>query len=360
MRLLQLIKANRWFSMLLALVVVVKFFSLFPHLVERYYANGIYPKISIFLRLLTGWAGFSIGDLLYSFLVIYLSYRLIRFFWLLRKKKFDRIYFFQKGKSLLQLLLTIYLIFYLFWGLNYNRLGIAHQLQLDQQAYSTDELLSLNQYLVHQLDSVATLVKDTGHQQYNNLDHVWQEAKESYALSESAFPFLKHGQHATKSSVYSLITSYLGVSGYYNPFSGEAQLNNRIPNFLRPAVACHEMAHQLGYASESEANFIAYLTCKNNPNTSVQYSIYFELMQYALFDLAYRDTTLAKGIYEQAPKRFKTDRKLVRAFFKRYQNPVEPIISWVYDKYLKVNDQPSGKQSYNEVVGWLIAYRKKY
>ncbi len=53
--------------------------------------------------------------------------------------------------------------------------------------------------------------------------------------------------------------NYLGFTGYYNPFTGEAQVNTTVPQFLLPNIALHEMGHQIGYAKEDEANFSAYL-----------------------------------------------------------------------------------------------------
>ena len=32
----------------------------------------------------------------------------------------------------------------------------------------------------------------------------------------------------------------------------------------------------------------------------------------------------------------------------------------MYDQYLKMNKQLAGINSYNEVIGWLLAYQKKY
>jgi hypothetical protein len=44
----------------------------------------------------------------------------------------------------------------------------------------------------------------------------------------------------------------------------------------------------------------------------------------------------------------------------RSKNPVEPWITNFYDEYLKLNNQPKGKLTYDEVVAWLIAYQKKF
>ena len=50
----------------------------------------------------------------------------------------------------------------------------------------------------------------------------------------------------------------------------------------------------------------------------------------------------------------------LRSFYRSYKNPIEPIIAWSYGHFLKANNQPGGKQSYNEVVAWLVAYYKKF
>jgi hypothetical protein len=39
---------------------------------------------------------------------------------------------------------------------------------------------------------------------------------------------------------------------------------------------------------------------------------------------------------------------------------VEPFVSVFYDNYLKMNNQPKGNRTYNEVTSWLISYLKKY
>ena len=54
------------------------------------------------------------------------------------------------------------------------------------------------------------------------------------------------------------------------------------------------------------------------------------------------------------------DRKEIRDFFYRRENKISPIVSTMYDQYLKMNKQLAGIDSYNEIIGWLLAYQKKY
>ncbi|HMC87247.1 MAG TPA: DUF3810 family protein, partial [Chitinophagaceae bacterium] len=56
----------------------------------------------------------------------------------------------------------------------------------------------------------------------------------------------------------------------------------------------------------------------------------------------------------------KKDIIALRRFYNAYENPVEPYIRILYSQYLRANEQPSGMQSYNEVMAFLIAYYKKY
>ena len=152
----------------------------------------------------------------------------------------------------------------------------------------------------------------------------------------------------------------MGFSGYYNPFSGEAQVNTTIPAFLLPFTTCHEMAHQLGYAKEMEANFVGYLTATASKDTFFRYSSYLDLFLYATREVGIYDSTYAKASIKQLLPEVKQDLLEERKFWMRHQNPVEPVIRWLYGNYLKANQQPRGMQSYNEVTADLIAYYKKF
>ena len=120
------------------------------------------------------------------------------------------------------------------------------------------------------------------------------------------------------------------------------------------------MAHQLGYASESEANFVGYLSAVHSTNMLYHYSAYFDMFQYANIELARRDTAAARFNVQRLSNPVKGDIRQVIEYEKKTENPLEPIIEVFYDFYLKANQQEKGVKSYNEVVGWLIAYYKKY
>ena len=86
----------------------------------------------------------------------------------------------------------------------------------------------------------------------------------------------------------------MGFTGYYNPFTGEAQVNTTVPKFLLPYITLHEIGHQLGYAKEDEANFSGYLAAVDSHDTLFQYSTYLDLFVYANREVFYFDSTASK------------------------------------------------------------------
>ena len=272
----------------------------------------------------------------------------------------------KNGFSFIHLLLWIYIIFYCVWGLNYNRLGIASQIHLskfpgisdNKIIYNDSELKELTCDVAFELDSVRKELGDSNYQ-YPNNKQLFIRAYQAYQQAETNFPFLLYGNYpATKPSLLSSFVSYAGYSGYYNPFSGEAQVNTDLPKFYMPYVTLHEMAHQLGYASESEASFVAYLVAMHSNDNLLRYSALFDLFATANSELFARDFWSAILNIKSLSLLVNKDRKTFRDYILGKQNNVEPVLRTVYDQYLKANQQQSGINSYNELVGWVIAYRK--
>jgi hypothetical protein len=81
---------------------------------------------------------------------------------------------------------------------------------------------------------------------------------------------------------------------------------------------------------------------------------------YAVTELGRKDSLIARSYFEKLNPQVKKDIEDYKDFLRRNRNPVEPVISWIYDGYLQANNQPEGKRSYNQVVAFLIAYYKKF
>ncbi len=344
---------------LVVLAAVIKVFSYYPAAVEKYYSRGLYPFMGRLQRLLFGWVPFSVGDILYFTAAIIILYRLIRLIRQLVRRQAPKGWGLIVLRRMVFMLLWVYVLFNAFWGLNYNRLGIAEQLQLDVRPYSTAELRDLTQIIIgelNDLDSSSRLHR-------TNLAHTASlragavRAYDSLAVDDSRFAYRSP---SVKSSLFSYPGLYIGFGGYYNPFTGEAQVNTLDPLISQPYTTCHEMGHQLGYALENEANFIGFLAARSSPEPAFQYSVYLDLYVYAMRELYVRDSAQAKSFRTKISPGVRQDLREMQQFNRRYANPLDPLIWKIYGGYLRANRQPHGIVTYSEVTAWLIAYAKKY
>lgn len=343
----------------IGLAVLIKTLSFFPDTVERYYSQGLYPFISRILRISFGWIPFSMGDIFYACIFIWLLVKIISFVKKIFTRRIQKPYLIFLCKRAVWLCLLIYIVFNVAWGLNYDRQGISYQLQLEVHPYTTLELDTLLKLVVGRLNELDDSSRmDRGILKKKKI--LFADAIQSYKrLNETTSQF-DYRSHSVKPSIFSYFGNYLGFTGYYNPFSGEAQVNTTVPVFIQPYTTCHEMGHQLGYAKENEANFAGYLSAKSSPEPAFRYSAYFDLYIYAASELYMRDSTMLKPLREQLKPKVREDFRALRRFLDKYKNPVEPYIRKLYGDYLRANNQPQGMQTYNEVTAWMIAYYKKY
>jgi len=355
----RLMKSWSW-VFLVVLTILIKWASWYPIWVEKNYSQGIYPVISKVQRFLFGWLPFSVGDLFYAFLIILILYKSVGLFKAIFKRRFTRKYFVAGLQQVIFFLLFMYVFFNLLWGLNYNRKGIAYQLKLDVKEYSLADLDTLTTVIQSRANYYAQFVTTAQRDSFNKKKRLFNSAYEAYGELGKKYSFLKYRVKSVKPSIYSYLGNYLGFQGYYNPFSGEGNVNTTIPRFLEPFVTTHEMAHQLGYAKENEANFVGFLACRSYESNAFRYSVYFDMYNYSISEMFRRDSVLAKSFAAKRHPQLVKDVEEYKAFFKRYENFLQDIIMKGYGEFLKANNQPAGKKSYNEVIAWLIAYYKKF
>ena len=354
-------KAKKRIIILLSLFLLcltVNLFSRDALRVEIVYSRLIYPCFSDLLRICFGFISISVGDLIYGIVFCFLLFKFLK--WIIsffkaneNKKRKERVC------RLSTLIMILYLIFNVCWGINYNRKGIAFQTQIAIKDYNANDLKKINELLVEKVN--LTKIKSTGlnHDSFSN-DELFHQAIASYEKASDSFSFLKYSHPSVKSSMWGWLGNYLGYTGYYNPFTGEAQINTTIPKTTQPFIVCHEIAHQLGYAKESEANFVAYLVCRQSRNESFKYAAYLDLFFYANRNLNAFDSTSAKRYRDQLNDFVKKDTKEIIAFNMAHKSKAEPIITWMYDLFLKGNQQPQGMLSYEQVTAYLINYYRKF
>lgn len=326
-----------------------------PAWVEQWYSRGAYPYISGFFRSLYGWVPFSVGDLLYFALGLLALGYLARYGYRVRT------HFWAFVRDVLAALAVLHGTFYLLWGLNYFRQPLSAPLELEE-AYTEQELLALTGELVTEANSLqATLAGDTispVQPPYSRLE-ILEKTKAAYHYLSERHSLFRYERPSLKPSLFSGLLSYMGYGGYLNPFTGEAQVNAKLPLFRYPAVCGHEVGHQLGYSAENETNFIGYLATQEHPDPYFRYSAATFALSYCLAEVNRRDSLARKQLTRQLHPGVMANYAEVQAFWEQYQNPMEPVFKALFNQYLEVNRQKDGIASYNRIVSLLVAYRRE-
>ncbi|MBS7332741.1 MAG: DUF3810 family protein, partial [Weeksellaceae bacterium] len=158
-----------------------------------------------------------------------------------------------------------------------------------------------------------------------------------------------------KESIFSTLLSYSGVLGYYNPFTIESNINSNNSDLKTPFTISHELAHQLGFATENEANFIAYYLGVNSSNPEIKYAAHFKTT-FSLLNAIYRhDSIFVKNELDNLPKGIKLDREAEKEYYKKYDGKLNDWFSNINDQFLKANNQ-EGIVSYSKYIELVVYY----
>ena len=338
--------------LLIVQIIVVQILSIFPEFVEEFYSNGIYPYIANSSRLLFGRIPFSVGDIIYFF-VIFLLFR-----WLFISRKNWKSDWKKNLLKIASFLSIFYFLFHVLWALNYHRVALSDKMQLETQ-YTDAQLLKFTEKLISKSNELHMQLTSDSLQKVTvplSREAVFQHSLNGYEHLAKKHPNFNYSGISIKKSLISLPLTFMGFSGYLNPFTNEAQVNDMVPMYSFPATSCHEMAHQLGYASESEANFIGYLAAVHNDNEYMKYSGYTLALRYCLRNWEKRDPIVAAKLFEKVNPGIKTNFQESADFWTQYDSVIESFFKVFYVNFLKLNQQVDGLDSYSKFVNLLVSY----
>lgn len=334
--------------------VLIFLFGLSPRLVLNYYSTGLYPILSSLLRWISSLFPYALGDILYVSLIIF---ALRHIFLVIKRRKSltkaDRI---NIPLKTLNILFILYISFKLLWGLNYSRPSVSKQLSISNEKYTVKDLVLISHFF---LDKVNSLQPKINPKQTYNIKEIKEKSILAYRKMENKNPFFKYAQPSFKPALSGWATSTIGIEGYYNPLTGEANLNRLLPAWVLPFVACHEISHQLGVALEDEANLVGYLSAVNSDDVNFQYSAYYNMLRYLLLEVRIKSPYDYEVLYKKISPGVIANFKAESDFWKKYNSQMSSYMNVAFDNFLKLNNQKSGIKSYQNIVIWLWNYHKK-
>ncbi|CAD0004223.1 DUF3810 domain-containing protein [Flavobacterium salmonis] len=339
---------------LLIQIIFLKILRFFPDFVEGAYSNNFYIRISHFSRTLLGRIPFSVGDCIYAILII----SIIGWFWKIRKT-----WKAQWKDHLLKILGKVsvfYFFFHLLWAFNYYREPLFQKIDIRKE-YTDAELLAFTKRLIVKTNEIQLKITKSDSIKvvfpYSQKE-VFQMNLNGYDNLSKEHSYFKYETLSVKKSLFSIPLTYMGFGGYLNPFTNEAQVNDLLPMYNFPLTSSHEMAHQMGFASESECNFIGVLASVKNDNLYYQYSGYSFALRYCLGIWQFKNEKIFEQLKKQTHTGILKNYKESHDFWKKYDTFIDKGFHFLYDNFLKTNNQKDGMESYSKFIDLMINYYK--
>ena len=340
-------------GILLVLVFLIQF--VFPvHLrLASFYNSYIFRPFQSLRNLVFGIFPFSVGDVLYLLAFLAFIAVIVRWTYFLVRFRTSRHDLAHSGLTTIITLGFIYLLFFVGWGGNYYRPTLTKFWKLSTASQPVKEsLIAYDSFLVNRLNTLAPYYRG---EPFKRVDHT---AKDFFVSMIDSRTRLRNMR--VKASLYGYFMQYLGIQGYYNPFTGESQVNSALPEFMLPFVVCHEMAHQSGIAAEDDANLLSYAICTGSTDSAFCYSGYFNLWLYTHSRLKQADSAKAEYFKKQLNTVSLKQLDSLKAIRKEYTSRFSKYISAIYDSYLRFHNQLEGIRSYNRVAlsAWAWEQRR--
>ena len=178
----------------------------------------------------------------------------------------------------------------------------------------------------------------------------------SYDTLSKNYPFITHFNSEVKPLIISPVMTYSHISGIYSFFTGEANVNVNYPDFVTVFTCAHEMAHQRGIAREDEANFTAFLVCKDADDDYIRYCAYLNMYDYLANALYLADNTLYSKAFKELSTGAKSELSAYSAFFDKYRDNVVADVSDTMNNAYLEGQGTEGVESYGLVVDLAVSY----
>jgi hypothetical protein len=333
-----------------AIAAAVAVMPISANAVERWFSSGLYPRVQGVLTPVSNVLPVAWLDLLSIALVAWLAW-----IWRTALRRTGGPIWPRAGRAAVTTLsaaAVLYLMFLALWGLNYRRVPMPQRLDLASQAPSTEQVVRLGRDVVARLNGAYGPAHDSRWElaawRNESLRASFGSVQRELADSRPAVP------GRLKQTLFGLFFRWTAVDGMVNPFGLEVLANPDLLPFERPFVAAHEWAHLAGYADESEANFVGWLTCVR-ADVASQYSGWLYLYWQIVGELpAEERKRIGEGLRE-GPR---GDLAAIAARLRRGDLPLLRRASWMmYDSYLKANRVEEGVRSYGAVVTLILRAR---
>ncbi len=261
------------------------------------------------------------------------------------------------GMTVLSVSAALFALFCLWWGVLYYSDSFTEQSGLERRDISVQELETVTKYFAAQANALGEYVERGEDGVFTaDKDAIFRRSADIYDGAEQIFPCLAAPAVRAKPVVLSRLLSYIHYTGFFFPYTAEANLNADSPACLLPSTIAHELAHLRGVAREDEANFCAVVACMESGDDEYRYSGALLAYIYLGNALYSADYDAWKEVYSSLSEAVRADLTANNAYWKQFETPAADVSERVYESFLQTYGDDRGMQSYGACVDLLTVY----
>ncbi len=251
--------------------------------------------------------------------------------------------------------LAVYAGFCMLWGVYYYGDDFMTRSALENENISVEQLEAVTRYFAELSNEYAEQVpRDEDGNYIADRAAILARSDEVYENIERELPCLAGPAVRAKGVYFSRLMSYTDFTGFFFPFTAEANVNTDFPPALFASTVAHELAHQRGVAKEQEANFVAVLASLAYGDTEYCYSACLLAYTHLGNALYSADYEAWKSIYLSLSEDVRRDFAANREYWAQFETPVQKVSNTVYEGFLYSYDQDMGLKSYGACVDLLV------
>lgn len=329
-------------------------------IISQSFADFINSTVSRVLRFILAKI-FDIFPFSFAEFLLFLSPVIIAVtvFFAIKCAKGKGVYVIRAVSAVLSLAAGVYFCFSVGFAPAYRTTPLSEEIGIVQREISAEELYNVTLIVIEELEPLCKKAKyaaDSSSIMPFDIYELSDELSASYKELSHEYSGFQGFSSNVKPLIISPLMTYTHISGIYSFFTGEANLNTNYPDFVNVYTAAHEMAHQRGIAKEDEANFLAFLVCRNADSDYIRYCAYLNMYDYLSNALYSADKDLYQSAWDTLPQEAKGELYAYSDFFDKYRNSKASEVSDTLNNAYLESQGTEGTKSYGMVVDLAVSF----
>lgn len=325
--------------------------------IEAWHGQIFFPVFSWISDHTIGLLPFSVTYLIILGLIIAM------YKWFQRNRWQDlktRVFWYTFTKRLLSGIGFVIFTFYFLWGFNYDRIQLFERLTWQPEEIRPADFITEGRRQVQRLQMSTLkdrydLKESLAYKHYRLLEAAIR--KDAVDIAQQ-LGYTKRAKVRCRQLAPSGLLLRFSTAGFYNPFTGECNIDRGLHPLQKPFVMAHEFFHGLGITGEGDCNFLAYVLCSQSDHEFVKYSGELSYWRYLRRGLRRAHAGAYDQMLGDLPLEVIDDLRAIDEQILKYPDIAPRMRDAIYSAYLKSNKIGDGMANYGRIVDLVMSWRK--